>query len=33
MADAAGVLVLVATLKGPRLAPSTRLINDLKDHG
>src|SRR5215471_11813134 len=26
-------LVLVATLKGPRLAPSTRLINDLEDHG
>jgi hypothetical protein len=25
--------VLVATLKGPRLAPSTRLINDLDDHG
>jgi hypothetical protein len=25
--------VLVATLKGPRLAPSTRLINDLEDHG
>jgi len=24
--------VLVATLKGPRLAPSTRLINDLEDH-
>src|SRR5262249_59928231 len=24
--------VLVATLKGPRLAPSTRLINDLQDH-
>ena len=33
MADAAGVLVLVATLKGPRLAPSTRLINDLEDQG
>ena len=25
--------MLAATLKGPRLAPSTRLINDLKDHG
>src|SRR5262249_30454285 len=26
------ILVLVATLKGPRLAPSTWLINDLEDH-
>src|SRR5215468_3453115 len=26
------ILVLVATLKGPRLAPTTRLINDLEDH-
>jgi len=26
------ILVLVATLKGPRLAPSARLINDLEDH-
>src|SRR5262249_46297216 len=25
------ILVLVATLKGPRLAPSTRLVNDLED--
>jgi len=25
--------VLAATLKGPGLAPSTRLINDLEDHG
>jgi hypothetical protein len=29
MADAAGVLVLVATLKGPKLAPSTRLSSGL----
>ena len=27
------ILVLVATLKGPRLAPRTRLINDLQDQG
>jgi hypothetical protein len=27
------ILVLAATLKGPRLAPSTPLINDLEDHG
>src|SRR5262249_5096237 len=33
MADTAGVLVPVATLTGPRLASSTRLINDLDDHG
>src|SRR6516165_8101199 len=27
------ILVLKATLKGPRLAPSTRLKIDLEDHG
>jgi hypothetical protein len=27
------ILVLEATLKGPRLAPSTRLKIDLEDHG
>jgi hypothetical protein len=27
------ILVLTTTLKGPRLAPSTRLKIDLEDHG